>query len=202
LLSATDALSRGANSNLTEDEKVRLGGQMSELKARILSLELQHKLLLRKNELLKITAPISGQVMLSWDVEESLMNRTVEPGQVLMTIADPSGKWELELYMKETRSGKVDLARHDIKPDLDVKYVLATDPGAERDGTVADVEDITQMHDEEGHTVRIRVAINQSDITDPRPGTTVRGKVLCGRAAIGYTWFHEAFEWVQANVLF
>jgi multidrug efflux pump subunit AcrA (membrane-fusion protein) len=202
LLSATDALTRGANTNLSEDEKVRLGGQMSELKARIKSLDLQHKLLLRKNELLKITAPISGQVMLSWDVEESLMNRTVEPGQVLMTIADPSGKWELELYMKETRSGKVDVARHEIKPDLDVKYVLATDPGAERNGTVADVENITQMHDEEGHTVRIRVAINQSDITDPRPGTTVRGKVLCGRAAIGYTWFHEAFEWVQANILF
>jgi multidrug efflux pump subunit AcrA (membrane-fusion protein) len=202
LLSATDALTRGANTNLSEDEKVRLGGQMSELKARIKSLDLQHKLLLRKNELLKITAPISGQVMLSWDVEESLMNRTVEPGQVLMTIADPSGKWELKLYMKETRSGRVDVARHEIKPDLDVKYVLATDPGAERNGTVADVEDITQMHDEEGHTVRIRVAINQSDITDPRPGTTVRGKVLCGRAAIGYTWFHEAFEWVQANILF
>lgn len=202
LLSASDALTRGANTNLSEDEKVRLGGQIRELHARIKSLELQHKLLLRKNELLKITAPIDGQVMLSWDVEESLMNRTVEPGQVLMTIADPSGDWELDLYMKETRSGKVDMARHDIKTDLDVKYVLATDPGSERVGTVADVEKITQMHDEEGHTVRIRVAINQADITDPRPGTTVRGKVLCGRAAIGYTWFHEAFEWVQANILF
>lgn len=202
LLAATDALSRGANSNLTEDEKVRLGGQKRELIARISSLDLQHKLLQRKNELLKITAPIDGQVMLSWDVEESLMNRTVEPGQVLMTIADPSGKWQLELYMKETRSGKIDMARLEIKPDLDVKYVLATDPGAERDGSVEGVENITQMHDEEGHTVRIRVAIDQKDISDPRPGTTVRGKILCGREAIGYTWFHEAFEWVQANVLF
>jgi multidrug efflux pump subunit AcrA (membrane-fusion protein) len=202
LLAAIDAKSSRGSTNLSEDEKVRLGGQIRELRARIQSLELQRDLLLKKNELLKITAPISGQVMLSWDVEESLMNRTVEPGQVLMTIADPSGEWELDLYMKETRAGKVDLARHDIQPDLAVKYVLATDPGNERDGTVVDVEDITQMHDEEGHTVRIRVGISQSDITDPRPGTTVRGKVLCGRAAIGYTWFHEAIEWVQANVLF
>ena len=202
LLSAKNAQRRSGTSNLTEDEKVRLGGQELELKARIESLELQRGLLLKKKELLKITAPISGQVMLSWDVEESLANRTVEPGQVLMTIADPSGGWELELYMKETRDGKVDIARHQIKPDLEVKYVLASDPGAERDGTVEDVEDITQMHDEEGHTVRIRVEIDPSDIDDPRPGTTVRGKVLCGRAAIGYTWFHEAFEWVQANILF
>jgi multidrug efflux pump subunit AcrA (membrane-fusion protein) len=202
LFAANDALSRGANANLSEDEKVRLGGQMKELKARIDSLELQRGLLRKKNEMLNIKAPIAGQVMLSWDVEESLMNRTVEPGQVLMTIADPSGEWELELYMKETRVGKIDIARQDIKSELEVKYVLATNPGDEYEGTVEGVEDITQMHDEEGHTVRIRVGINQSDISDPRPGTTVRGKVLCGRAAIGYTWFHEAFEWVQANVLF
>ena len=201
-LAANDALSRGATTYLSEDEKVRLGGQILELKARIQSLELQKSLLLKKNEMLKITAPIPGQVMLSWDVEESLLNRTVEPGQVLMTIADPSGEWQLDLYMKETRSGKVDVARHDIQQDLKVKYVLATQPGDEHDGTVEDVEDITQMHDEEGHTVRIRVGINQKDITHPRPGTTVRGKVLCGRAAIGYTWFHEAIEWVQANILF
>ncbi|MBC8355875.1 MAG: efflux RND transporter periplasmic adaptor subunit [Planctomycetes bacterium] len=202
LLSAIDSKSSRGSTNLTEDEKVRLGGQIRELKARIESLERQRGLLLKKNELLKIRAPMSGQVMLSWDIEESMMNRTVEPGQVLMTIADPSGEWELELFMKETRSGKVDVARHDLKQDLEVKYVLATDPGVEREGTVAGVEDITQMHDEEGHTVRIRVGIDQSDITHPRPGTTVRGKVLCGRAAIGYTWFHEAFEWVQANILF
>ncbi|MEO8494640.1 MAG: HlyD family efflux transporter periplasmic adaptor subunit [Planctomycetota bacterium] len=201
LLSAQNAQSRSGNSNLPEDEKVRLGGQLKELEARIASLELQRGLLLKKNELLKITAPISGQVMLSWDVEESLLNRTVAPGDVLMTIADPSGGWELELFMKETRSGKVDIARHEIKPDLEVQYVLATDPGSEREGIVADVEDITQMHDEE-NTVRIRVAINQQDITDPRPGTTVHGKVLCGRAPIGYTWFHEAIEWLQTNVLF
>ncbi len=201
-LSAQDALSRGGNTNLSEDEKVRLGGQVRELQARMHSLRLQRDLLEKKSEMLNITAPIGGQVMLSWDVEESLMNRTVEPGQVLMTIADPSGEWELELFMKETRVGKVDVARNDIQSQLEVKYVLATDPGSERDGTVEDVEDITQMHDEEGHTVRIRVGIDQSDITDPRPGTTVRGKVLCGKAPIGYTWFHEAIEWVQANVLF
>ena len=58
------------------------------------------------------------------------------------------------------------------------------------------------MELEEGHTVRIRAEIEKSDLVDPRPGTTVRGKVKCGRRAIGYTWFHEAWEWVQANILF
>lgn len=202
LVSAQQRQSRSGSTNLPEEDRIRLGGEIKGYIVQIASLELQHQLLLTKRELLNITAPISGQVMLSWDTEESLVNRTVTPGQVLMTIANPSGGWELELYMKETRAGKVDIARHDDKEKLPVKYVLASNPGAELSGTVEGVENITQMHDEEGHTVRIRVGIDQTDINDPRPGTTVRGKVLCGRAPIGYTWFHEAFEWVQANIFF
>ena len=198
--SVKDSLNR-RELGLSEDERVRLAGQVKELTKKLESLNRQLTLLEEKKSQLVIRAPLGGQVMLSWDVEESLMNRTVEPGQVLMTIADPKAEWELDLYMKETRSGKVDIARQEIKPDLKVKYVLASDPGNEHEGTVADVERITQMHDEE-HTVRIRVKINQSDLKEPRPGTTVRGKILCGRRPIGYTWFHEAIEWVQANVLF
>ena len=198
--SARDSLSR-QGLNLSDDERIRLAGQVKELAKRLASLDKQEKLLKAKLDQLVIKAPMSGQVMLSWDVEESLKNRTVEPGQVLMTIADPEGNWELELYMKETRIGHIDVA-HRETPDLPVKYVLATTPGEERDGKVLDIEDITQMHDEEGHTVRVRVGITQSELNEPRPGTTVRGKIKCGRAAIGYTWFHEAWEWVQANILF
>ncbi|MBP86769.1 MAG: hemolysin D [Planctomycetaceae bacterium] len=200
LFSARDSQTR-QGLNLPEDERIRLAGQVKEFSKRLESLDLQEKLLETKLDSLKIRAPISGQIMLSWDVEESLLNRTVETGQVLMTVADPAGPWELELYMKETRSGHVDNARRET-PELPVKYVLATKPGTELDGTVAEVEEITQMHDEEGHTVRIRADITKTDLVDPRPGTTVRGKIKCGGRAIGYTWFHEAWEWVQANILF
>jgi multidrug efflux pump subunit AcrA (membrane-fusion protein) len=199
IYSAKDSLSRQGLS-LSDDERIRLAGQVKELTTRLASLNLQEKLLETKREQLKIKAPISGRVMLSWDVEESLLNRTVEPGQVLMTVADPEGDWELELFMKETRSGHVDNARRDAADLLEVKYVLATAPGRELIGKVAEVEEITQMHEEEGHTVRIRAEIDKSELIDPRPGTTVRGKVKCGTRALGYTWFHEAWEWVQANI--
>lgn len=198
LASARDALRRPLN--LTDDERVRLAGQVKEYRKRIESLNLQEQLLRTKLASLEIRAPIAGKIMLSWDVEESLVNRTVEPGQVLMTVANPDGDWELELYMKETRSGHVDRARTDT-PELPVKYVLATAPESELTGTVKDVEAITQMHDEEGHTVRIRVGLD-TELSAPRPGTTVRGKIKCGRAPIGYTWFHEAWEWVQAHIFF
>jgi hypothetical protein len=186
---------------LSEEEAIRLDGQIAEMTVRLESLTRQHDLLIDKRKLLEIRAPIAGQVMLAWDVEKSLMNRTVEVGQVLMSVADLSGKWEVELFMPERRMGHIDTARKDGSGSR-VDYILATEPETERTGEVNYVQKITQMHEEEGHSVQIRVNIEDSEINEPRPGTTVTGKILCGRRAIGYTWFHEAVEWAQANILF
>jgi len=192
---------------LSDEEKIRLSGQEAELTKQTESLEKQKKLLEDKRKRLVIHSPISGRVMLSWDVERSLKNRTVEVGQILMSVADPNDDWELELFMPERRMGHVDRARQeqkteDPKGDLKVTYILATDPNTPRTGWVKHVEEIAQVHQDEGNTVRIRVSTEKSDITDPRPGASVTARVLCGRRAIGYAWFHEALEWLQANVLF
>jgi hypothetical protein len=202
LVSVRDALNR--QSDLMEGERIRLEGQVAELIKQTQSLEEQERLLKEKRERLQIHSPIDGRVMLSWDVERSLHNRTVETGQIVMSVADPESDWELELYMPERRMGHIDQARkaQGEQGNLSVKYILATDPDTGHEGVVKRVEHITQMHDEE-NTVRLCVAlIDQETIDDPRPGTTVTAKVLCGRRPIGYTWFHEALEWLQANVLF
>jgi len=186
---------------LSEEEAIRLAGQIAEMSVRLASLTRQHDLLKEKSKLLEIRAPIAGQVMLAWDVEKSLMNRTVEVGQILMSVADLSGKWEVDLFMPERRMGHIDSARKDGAGSF-VEYILATDPENKYEGEVKHVQKITQMHEEEGHSVQIRVKIKDADIKDPRPGTTVTGKILCGRRAIGYTFFHEAVEWAQAHILF
>lgn len=201
LNSAIDATSR--QSRLTEDERIRLFGQIAELRAQKASLEHQRKLLEEKQQKLRILSPITGKVMLSWDVARSLVNRTVGPGDMLMSIADTQKDWELELFMPERRMGHVDLAREDLGPELPVKYILATDPNTSRQGTVKTIEEIAQVREQE-NTVRVRVAIdiNEAGVRDPRPGASVTAKLYCGRRAIGYTWFHEAVEWLQAHVFF
>jgi len=186
---------------MQESDKIRLDGEIAELEVRLRTLKEQLALLREKHQQLTVVAPIDGQVLLSWDVERSLMSRPVQQGDVLMQVADPSTEWEVELAMPERRMGHIDDARL-ASQDLDVKFILATDPKTERNGNVIDIQRITQMHEDEGHSVRIRIAVDEEDIQDPRPGTTVTGKVLAGRRSIGYTWFHEAIEWLQANVLF
>ena len=127
-----------------EVERIRLSGEAEELEQELVTLDEQYQLLTKKRELLDIRSPIAGEVMMSWDVQKSLMYRPVTTGQLLLSVADPKGDWELELYMRESRGGHVPPARADKELQTRypgagerVSYVLATDPGTKRNGKVA-----------------------------------------------------------------
>jgi hypothetical protein len=187
---------------LSAAERTKLGGEKAQLEKQRESLEEQVKILNKKYEQLEVKAPIDGQVI-SWDIKKLLEQRPVSTGQVLLTVADPKDEWELELLMPERRSGKVDAAQEALKKqDLQVSYILATDPDTKYWGTVKQ-DDLSIMPDpDEGSVLRIRAHINKDDLYQPRPGATVTAKVYCGYRPIGWCWFHEAVEWVQASPLF
>ena len=59
-----------------------------------------------------------------------------------------------------------------------------------------------EVRGEEGNTVLIRVAINKEDVPKRRNGAVVTAKVYCGRAPIGYVWFHDLVSFWQSKVWF
>jgi hypothetical protein len=197
------------DTSLKEVERIRLRGETEELEQQLITLSKEFELLKTKRDKLKIRSPIDGEVMMSWDVQKTLLRRPVTTGQVLMSVADPGSDWELELYMRESRSGHVRRANADKNlrgkyPGAGerVLYVLKTDPGNERQGTIREIAEGTEVHPEEGVIVKMKVDIVREDIGNPHPGATVTAKVYCGRKPLGYVWFHEAWEWFQGNILF
>ncbi len=181
------------------------GIEIMGLKTRRESLSTQLGLLQKKKERLVIKSPMDGVVMLSWDVEKSLLHRPVTEGQVLLTVANPANEWELELHMPERRMKHVAAAQASIKPDLPIEFILATDPGTYHYATVNSVHKATELHEVEGHSVRIRATISPEErakLANPRPGATVTAKVYSGRSSLAYSWFHEALEWIEANIIF
>ncbi|WP_158262334.1 MULTISPECIES: HlyD family efflux transporter periplasmic adaptor subunit [Pirellulaceae] len=184
-------------------ELAQITVDLGQARQRVNHLTQQVALVEEKLAKLEVKSPIEGEVV-SWDVRDNLMQRYVTPGQVLMTVVDPSKDWILEIKMPEKRIQHIENALHDSGESeaLKVTYIMASDPGRQLEGTVTDIQRLAQPDADEGQIVKLKVAINKQDIENLRAGATATAKVHCGTAPLGYTWFHELFEFVQSRILF
>ncbi len=190
------------NRGVTEGDRIRMQGELNKLLQHERSLRAQLQLIREQIKDLEVRSPIDGEVV-SWKVRDRLINRPVGKGEVLMTVVEPQSDWELELLMAENRMGAINDARSELGEDLDVEYRTATDPGTSLQGKVKEIARAAEVHGEDGNTVMITVAIDKNDLlTEPRPGATVTAKVNCGRASIGYVWFHDLIAFIQSKILF
>jgi multidrug efflux pump subunit AcrA (membrane-fusion protein) len=189
---------------LSVEEQNRLAGQLLELKKTSESIEQQIALYRQKEEQLVVASPIDGQVV-TWQVRQNLHQRPVMQGQVLMTVVDPSSRWELEIQMPEKRMGHVArayAASQKAGEKLKVTFMLATHPGREFTGHVTQIHALADIQPEQGSCVLIRAALDEAELPDLRPGATVTAKVHCGRRSIGYVLFHDVIAFVESKVLF
>ena len=162
------------NSGLTQQEKVRLQGEVAKLTIDVRSLGDQLDVIKEQVEKLTVRSPITGQVI-TWDVKKTLQNRPVETGQVLMTIAAADTDYEVELYMPEPRVGHVHRYRqrlNNLDPDkyLEVDFIAMTNPGVTHTGRVIQVNPTAESHEEHGNMVRVRVKPDNQENLEARPG--------------------------------
>ncbi len=183
-----------------------LFAQLVELDQKIAGSREQLAILNDKLQKLEVKSPISGMVT-SWDVENTLRDRPVMPGQLAMEVADPNGAWELEAYLPDNRIGHLIRAQAEQKTkELPVNFVLKSHTGETFRGTLAEVQEAATMHEEYGHSYRIRVKLDKNellhrlDLSEPNQGTEVVVKIECGRRSWFYCLFHELLEWVQLRL--
>jgi multidrug efflux pump subunit AcrA (membrane-fusion protein) len=191
---------------ISADEKLRLAGRRAQLEREIEGLEAQLALYAEKRKELEVRSPIEG-VIVTWQVRDLLLLRPVEKGQVLMSIADKTGPWELEINMPDDRLGHVNRATAEAKRagrELVVDYILATDPGTRHTGTVKEIHEQAEVRGEEGNTVLVRVTIDPSrhEKEELGAGASVTARIACGKRPLGYVWFHDVLAFIQTHVLF
>jgi multidrug resistance efflux pump len=194
------------NEKLTEAEKNRLNGERARLSREIKSLEDQQALHEKKQEDLSVRSPIDG-VIVTWQVRDRLLLRPVEKGQSLMSVADKTGPWELEIHMPDDRLGHVNRAAATARQagrDLEVDYILATDPGTRHRGTVKEIHEQAEIRGEQGNTVLVRVTIDpeRHDKEELGAGASVTARIACGKRPLGYVWFHDLLSFLQTQVFF
>lgn len=206
-----------SSSAVLEADKIKLRGERAKALSAINSLREKEAILLEQLKKLAVVSPITG-VMTSWQVRDKLINRPVQRGEKMMTVANPDGEWELVLQMPEDKMGHILKARRELKKqlqekqqegDLTVTFILATHPSIEHTGWIKEIHTIAETQGEEGNMVQIKVAIDKRKLVDAgineqdfRPGAGVTALVNCGKTRLGYAWFHDVIAFVQSRVLF
>ncbi len=179
----------------------QLTAEEEEVKESLKSLEEQLEILNAQRDELIVKSPLTGSVI-TWNVRQLLEARPVQRGQVLMQVADLRGPWVLEVEVPDDRVGHVLAARDKGQLDLDVSFMLATEPGIAYQGKIEKVAMATDVRPPEKANVLITVAIDREQIQRLRPGATAVSRIHCGRRAIGFVWFHSLWETIQKKVLF
>jgi multidrug efflux pump subunit AcrA (membrane-fusion protein) len=217
-LAAQRRLQNAARNHLSPAEQEQISDQAMEHETMAASLERQLKILQDKEKQLEVVSPINGQIV-TWQIEDKLFKRPVEEGQLLLTIADPDGPWEIDVRMPEDRMGfvarranekhdevqKKKLAGQQTQRDeeqLDASYILATNTSSRYYGKVFEIGQSAQVEGDEGNVVLLKVSIDKSlhDAADLRQGADVTAKVDCGTASIGYCWFHDLISFIQSRL--
>jgi multidrug efflux pump subunit AcrA (membrane-fusion protein) len=187
----------------------RLSAEERELQQRVTNLQRELELLGREREQLVVASPIAGRV-LTWDLSNRLVARPVERGEVLVTVADLTRDWQLELEVPDDRIGHVLAAQEKLGPDLAVHFRLSSDDRERHTGQISEMSRTANVREENGTTpapvVTLKVAVDEQELSngrvrDLRPGVSARAQIACGRKPIGYVWLHDiwdaAIEWLR-----
>ena len=198
------------NQRLFIDDRTKIKGEWAEAKRHLDTLDAQWVLYQKKKAELNVQSPIAGEIV-TWDLRNRLIDRPVQRGQALLRVADPAGPWQLELHMPENNIGHVLNAQHTAdaaRKQLNVNYILATEPGTTLHGKVREIHRIAEVRGDEGNTVLIKVELDEAEMSQLRdqqrlrPGATVTAKIDCGRRPLGYVLLHDLFDFIRAKVFF
>lgn len=189
------------NSRIDPVVQDEIAGDLYELKQTLLGLDQRLELLREKSRQLTVRSPMAGQVV-TWQVADTLLRRPVRRGQALLTIVNPDGPWELELYVPERRIGHVLRSMQQQTEPLTVQFQLTALPGEEFSGQVIEVQRIAEQHGEHGNSVCVRVAFEQSrksQLAQLPNETSVAARIVCGSSNLGFVLFQDVVETLSTS---
>jgi multidrug efflux pump subunit AcrA (membrane-fusion protein) len=179
----------------------RLSASEREFEQQLTNLQQQLALLMHERDALVVRSPIAGRV-LTWDVSNRLVARPVERGEALVTVADLTSDWQLDLDVADNRIGHVTAARATLQPDLPVRFRLHSDDNPHT-GHIREVSATADVSSENKTrptpTIRATVAFDKSQLSDAeqhelRPGIAAQAEIECGRRSLGYVWLHDVWD--------
>ena len=187
--------SRSDNRSPTSPEN--LSADQLKLTRQIENLTQQRDLLQRREDALKLTSPIAGQV-LDWEVDDILAGRPVSRGELLMKVANVAGPWVLELELPDKRTYHVVAAQEAAKEPLEVRFQLVNEPGKTYQGHLTGTAEIVDLDEDSSEPfVPLVAEFDKDEIPHLRHGLSVVARIDCGRRSVAYVWSYQLVETIR-----
>lgn len=174
----------------------RLTAEEEQYQQQVRDLTNRQKMLAEQRKELVVRSPIAGEVV-TWNVQQQLASRPLRRGDSLVTVADITGQWQLELKVPSRRAGRLLVARRKNSDSQRVSFVLATSPGQTLSGTVREVAPRLELDEAGDSYIMAKVDVPREEIENRAPGATALAKIDCGRGTLAEAWFHDLIDTVQ-----
>mgnify|MGYP003667533081 CR=1 FL=1 len=188
----------------------RMAVEQQQLETELANLRAQQAIIESQQADLIVKSPIQGTVV-GWQLEQRLARRPVSRGNLLLSVVDETGPWELKLQIPDRDAG-VMLESFEQTPSLPVTFVVATQPdrsyaaSLHRIATAARIDERQQaVIDTTARVQRSHGHQSATDVFDPldvRIGADVTARVYCGHRSLLRSWFSDVFDFVNRKVLF
>lgn len=149
---------------------------------------IQLQLIDQQLERTQLIAPIDG-IVVSDDISQT-QGAPVTQGDVLFEIAAPSG-FLVQLFVDER-----DIAA--VHTDQQGQVKLSSLPGEVFAVRVKRITPISEVREGRNY-FRVDAELTR-ELDVLRPGMTGTGKLIAGRRALGWIWFHELWHWLQLRL--
>ncbi len=183
--------------NSPRDRDRELAAEEQQLAQQVEGLEAQRRVLDQLQGQLHVRSPCAG-VVLTWNTHDLLANRPVKRGQLLLTVADPTGPWVLDLRVRDQDVGHVLTAQQQVNDPLPVSFLLGTDTAVTRHGLVERVAMVAESEEDGAIRAAITVKVDEDQADEFRTGASVTARIHCGRRSIGYVWLHGLIDAARA----
>lgn len=175
-------------------DEAKRASDIKRLKIRLATLQAQQTFYNAKAKQLNILAPIDG-VVTTQQIARKLRDRPVNRGDLLMTVSETDGEWELKVDIPDSRIEFVKAAMTSAEDQsLDVHFRLTIDSTQTFVGQLNRLDYRSQPEsDEQPATVVAYVSIDEASLAERLTiGTRVYAKIDCGTRSNFFLLTYEA----------
>jgi multidrug efflux pump subunit AcrA (membrane-fusion protein) len=164
------------------EEEARRASEVERLKIRLNGFTERLAFFEERQEKLEIVAPLAGMVVTP-DLRRRLVDRPINRGDLLMTIAQTQGEWQIDLEIADNRVEFIENAIKEQHPEpLQVEFRLMSDSSKTWIGELKGLDYRSDVNEADGQShVTATVSVSEEELDRSlRIGTRVFGKIKCG----------------------